>query len=122
MHRAVKGVVAVGLAASLLMIGAAALAQTNGYANIGARFQIIGKDAVDPPPGQKKDRVALFLSGDSAKQIYQAMPVHAVESPCEDGSKQKTSGGLECWEKRGDYSCRVAILLKSGQTRLIGVC
>lgn len=111
---------AVGLTS--LVLGGAALAQANGYAKIVAQFQIIGKDALDPPPGQKKDRVALFLSGDAAKQIYQAMPVRAINSPCEEGMKQKTAGGLECWENHGGYQCRVAILLKTGQTSLIGVC
>jgi hypothetical protein len=122
MRKAAKAIFVLGLGVVATLGGAAALAQTNGYAKIGAQFQIIGKDALDPPPGQKKDRVALFLSGDGAKQIYQAMPARAIKSPCEEGMKLKTSGGMECWENHGDYQCRVAILLKSGQTSLIGAC
>jgi hypothetical protein len=121
MKKAALASVAFGIAFAVLS-GDAALGQVNGYAKIGAQFQIIGKDALDPPPGQTKDRVALFLSGDGAKKIYDAMPVRAVKDVCEEGLKMKTSGGLECWELRGDHECRVAILLKSGQTRAIGVC
>jgi hypothetical protein len=124
MQKASVGAVAFGLTASVLLIGAAALAQTNGYAKIAAQFQIIGKDAVDPPPGQTKDRVALFLTGDGAKQIYQSMPTRETKAgQCEEGLKLKSSGGLICAShSNGTYSCSVAILLKSGETRPSGGC
>lgn len=100
-----------------------ASAQSDAYTDIRAQFAITGKDT-DPPPGQKKDRLALFLSGKGAKKIYDALPVASVNADaCEEGLKLKTSGGLICASHAdGAYACSVAILLKSGETRSAGSC
>jgi hypothetical protein len=107
-----------------LLVAAVALAQSSGYTKIGAQFMITGKDLVDPPPGQKKDRLALFLTGDGAKAIYDALPTAPVGGgACEEGLELKRSGGLICANHGGrSYSCSVAILLKSGETRPLGSC
>jgi hypothetical protein len=107
------------------LLGALATpAQAGDYAKIEAQFMITGRDAVDPPPDQKKDRVALFLTGNGAKTIYEAMPGAPVAADaCEQGLKLKTSGALVCADHGGsDYACSVAILLKSGETRPFGAC
>lgn len=122
MAKAVWTAAMIGVSLSVFA-GDAAFGQANGYAKIDAQFQIIGKDAIDPPPGQKKDRVALFLEGAGAKKIYTSMPASsATKDVCEQGGKVKKSGALECWESHGEYTCRVAILLDSGQSRPIEGC
>jgi hypothetical protein len=107
-----------------LLVAVASLAQSSGFAKISAQFMITGEDALDPPPDQIRDRVALFLTGEGAKAIYDALPIVPVKAEaCEEGLLLKTSGGLVCAHySNGSYSCSVAILLESGETRPLGTC
>jgi len=105
-------------------IPAVLLAQSSQFANLTGQFAIMGKDAIDPPPHRKSDRLGLFLTGDSAKRTYGAMTVRPIRADaCEKGLRLKTAGGLVCADHGGNnYTCSVAILLSSGQTRSIAVC
>jgi len=109
---------------SLLSIASASPAQRSGYGKLTGEFTIAGKELLDPPPGQKNDRLALFLGGESAKRAYQAMPGRAIkEDACEEGLRVKTAGGLACWHDAAMvYQCSVGILLSTGQTRRVDVC
>jgi hypothetical protein len=115
-----RRVAAVAVALTVVVAAAA----TGGFVEIDAQYAIIGPVAVDPPPDQRKDRVALFLSGDGARAIYDSMPSMPEDaSDCEEGLKLKTSGGLICGNHDGNsYSCSVAILLRSGATRPMSSC
>lgn len=102
----------------------AAFAQASGYEKITGEFVISGQDVTDPPEGQPKDRVGFSLTGRTASRIYKSMPAKPVSGDaCEVGMKTKSAGGLLCASHAdGSFTCSVAILLKSGQTRPSGAC
>lgn len=94
------------------------------YSRLTGDFAIIGEDAIDPPPGQKQDRLGIFLDGDSAKRTYEAMKVKPTnDQVCEEGMLEKRAGGLVCDRYAdGTYSCSVAIMLTTGETRSVDGC
>lgn len=105
----------------------AALAQT--YPPLHAVYAIIGKTLLDPPPEEKKDRVAIYINGDdSAREIYEAMPVPEEHDLCirDDAGRVKVAGGLMCSRviKAGkdSYSCSVAVKLDDGTTSIATTC
>ena len=115
-----KAMITIGMLTSSTIL----LAQASPYSNLTGQFTITGKDALDPPPGQKRDRLGLFLTGDSAKRTYNAMTATPINGyACEDGLRLKKAGGLVCASHRGkNYTCSVAIVLATGQTKPIGTC
>ena len=66
------------IALTVLLLAFAACARPTVYSSLTGEFVITGEETLDPPPGQTNDRVGLFLSGDSAKQVYDAMTVNAA--------------------------------------------
>lgn len=114
--------------AAVVIFGAFAVLTTvaamHGYSPLDAQYEITGANTTDPPADQPKDRVALFLAGEGAKAIYHAMKVSEERADvCEKGLRVKTAGGLVCaksWDLH--YSCSVAIILSSGETRAAGSC
>ena len=111
------------IALTVLLLAFAACARPTVYSSLTGEFVITGEETLDPPPGQTNDRVGLFLSGDSAKQVYDAMTVNAAADACEEGMRRKAAGGLVCTlDRSGGHSCSVEILLTSGETKPIGVC
>ena len=69
------------------------------YAKLTGEFIITGKEVIDPPPGQKLDRLGLFLEGESAKRTYEAMKVKPTnDDVCEEGMRSK---------QRADWSASV---------------
>lgn len=110
------------IALALLFGAAAAVAQTDGHTKLTGSLTITGKYAIDPPPDQKNDRVGFFLTGESAKKIYEAMPAKPRNDECEQGMQTKEAGSLACSKSKGDYVCMVAILLASGKTAQYGAC
>jgi hypothetical protein len=59
------------IAVALLASATTSPAQPSSYSKLTGQFAITGKDAVGPPPGQKLDRLGLFLTGESAKRSYE---------------------------------------------------
>jgi len=112
------------IAAALLASSVTSPAQPGSYSKLTGEFVITGKDVIDPPAGQKPDRLGLFLEGESAKRTYEAMKAKPTNGDvCEEGMRLKQAGGLTCARyKDGTYSCSVAILLGSGETRPIDAC
>ncbi len=89
-------------------------------------YTFISKTLLDPPPGEKEDRVAIHIKGDGARDIYKAMPVPEQPDLCyrkEDAVLTKSAGGLNCYgnDKMG-YFCGVAIKLDNGATANAVVC
>lgn len=82
---------------------------------IETKYVLRGESVNDPLPGEKIDRVALWMHGDGAKRIYDAMP-DKPELMCGGEVLWKQAGGLSCGKTGQDYSCAVAIVLKSGET------
>lgn len=112
----------VALACCAVAFGAIA-ADPPDWMPIEAEFKIASQTVIDPGPDEKLDRVALFITGQSAKTIYDAMPGLETPVACVDDARRRTAGGLECIDyKDGKYMCAVAIMLDSGETKKHSDC
>jgi hypothetical protein len=112
---------------AVLCIGlpfSAAIAQDDELKNLDAQYRLTTKHLIDPDPKDVRDRVAIYIEGKSAKEIYEAMLGPAQQMDC-DGSPSKEryfikrAGGLECsFEENAKepYYCSVAITLDTGET------
>lgn len=110
-------------ALTLLSVATAAIAQDDDSTTLSGSLTITGKTGENPPPGEKKDRVAFFVTGAAAKRIYDAMPAKAVRDVCEDGMRVKDAGNLGCSKGAdGEYICMFAIVLTNGQSKPYGSC
>lgn len=113
-------------AISLCFCAAAVLAAESRYKPLDAVYAITGKTIIDPDPEEKKDRVAIYINGDAAREIYKAMSVPEEPLPCNDDSspeRQKSAGGLTCFHHdKDDYGCGVAIKLDDGTTKNALAC
>jgi len=110
-------------ALALLSVSTAAIAQDGPTANLTGELTITSRNSLDPLPGEKKDRVGLFITGDSAKLLYDAMKTKPAVNVCEDGMRIKTTGALECSRGADDeYICMIAVMLATGQSRPYGAC
>ena len=106
-----------------VLLGAAAVAQENGYAPIEMSYQITRPTLLAPPPNEKKDRLAIFMTGAGARRIYDAMPMKPIVGICEDGMLIKTSGALACSRQGKDnYVCTIAVFLRTDQSTSPFVC
>lgn len=89
------------------------------YLPLQAEYTITGRNLVDPLPEDKKDRIAIYIGGESARQLHKAMLVPEKSSDaCGTSLRSKVAGGLECTgnDKEG-YTCGVAIMLDDGTTK-----
>ncbi len=92
------------------------------YAPLSAEYTITGENLVDPLPEDKKDRIAIYIDGDGARQLYKAMLTPEHPQVC-GPVLAKTAGGLECSGNDKDgYVCAVAIKLDDGATTGAFVC
>jgi hypothetical protein len=104
------------------------MARVKVYAPLNAKYTITGEHLVDPAPEDKKDRVAIYIDGNSARDLYKAMLVPERRESCggppsPEAQPSKTAGGLECiGDDKDGYSCAVAIMLDSGATTSATVC
>ncbi len=64
-----------------------------------------------------------FVQGDTAKQLWDAMPIKAIDDEC-TGGRIKQVGELSCSEDLGEsgihapmYHCNVGVSLETGQTK-----
>lgn len=90
------------------------------YAPMEAELKIASQTVIDPGPNEKLDRVALWITSESAKTIYDAMSGPQEPVACvDDGvTRQRRAGGLECIAyEDGKYLCTVAIMLDTGETK-----
>jgi hypothetical protein len=112
------------LSAAALMCGlAVGAAQALDTRPLVGSYAIGSATLVDPPPGERKDRLLLYLDGATAKQVYDAMQAPARVIACDPDLRTKTAGALECSRsKDGEYSCSVGISLLTGATVPASVC
>lgn len=118
---------AIGLV-MLFAVSIYALAQVGTFKNLEGQYSITTKDIIDPLPKDRPDRVLFSITGQSAKDIFNAMPAAARRMSC-DGTKDKgvpptkIAGGLECTGDEAEgYVCTVGIMLDSGKTTRGYVC
>lgn len=114
--------IAVPAAAMICVIVAGAAHAFDTLPLIGT-YAIGSATLVDPPPGEKKDRLFLYLDGATAKQVYDAMEAPARASACDPDLRTKAAGNLECSRsKAGDYSCSVGVSVVTGVAVKASVC
>lgn len=98
------------------------------YTPLNAEYTITSANLVDPSPEDKKDRVAIYIDGNSARDLYKAMLAPERREFCggpprPETQPSKTAGGLECsGDDKHGYSCAVAIMLDTGSTTSATVC
>lgn len=86
-------------------------------------YAIGSKTILDPPPGEKKDRLFLYLQGKAAEDTFNAMPQRVSAKVCGEDQVMKQAGGLQCLRtKENAYYCSVGILLDSGRSVTGSVC
>lgn len=107
--------------AAELLINVPALSQET--LPLEANYIIAGESITDPPDDEKKDRVSIYIRGEGAKAIFEAMPEKEMPDPCSDALVTKTAGGLTCIKGGpADYRCGVSIKLDTGETKNAWVC
>lgn len=116
------------IACCALSIGTA-LAEDEGYKPLKATYHITDYElSTDLAENAKLDRLAIAISGDDAKKIYDAIltPPRRIDcdgTPSEAFPPTKTAGGLSCSsDEQGRYYCSVAIKLDTGETKSGDVC
>ena len=101
----------------LLAAFAIPAASQDGTKKLTGSYMLAGKDAVDPPPGQPQDtHLQLYLDGDAARDLYQAMKVKAMPDECiGHDAHTKFQGGIACTMHAGgkDFECSFAIDIKN---------
>lgn len=116
-----KRTIAAGVLVAALGLGSAAAALD--VKPLAGSYAIGSATLVDPPPGEKKDRLLLYLDGDAAREVYEAMPAPARADACDPDLRTKSAGALECsLSKAGEYTCAVGILLEQGTTVKASTC
>lgn len=112
------------LSAAALMCGlAVGAAQALDTRPLVGSYAIGSATLVDPPPGEKKDRLLLYLDGTTARQVYDAMQAPARTSGCDADLRTKSAGALECSRsKGGEYTCSVGVSLVTGAAVPASVC
>ena len=115
------------LAASLLLaVFAVPASSQDAPKALTGTYAIAGKEAVDPPPDQANDtHLQLFLSGNAARDLYQAMKVKEVPDECiGHNAHSKFQGGIACTMLDGgkEYECSLAIDIKNQKLDAIYAC
>ena len=111
-----------------LLLAAVAIpaASQDGTKKLTGTYMLAGKEAIDPPPDQPKDtHLQLFLDGDAARDLYQAMKVKALPDECiGHGARSKFEGGIACTMHEGgkQYECSLAIDIKNQKLDAIYAC
>lgn len=118
---------------SRLFLGLIALSSISVCASLGAqsdykemvgKYSFVSHNVVDPLPGEARNRVALFIEGSAAKEIYEKIPSPTVVGQCSAELVFKTAGDLQCAFDREhkDYTCALGVNLVNGKTVAAGVC
>ena len=111
----------------ILMLGFASISISASSNNqLTGSFWIGGKTIIDPPNNEPIDtHLRVYLTGASAKRLFQAMKVKPVRDVClDDGSLSKFIGGTQCTLHQGgkQFSCSFAINIESQRIELSSVC
>ncbi|HEU0225599.1 MAG TPA: hypothetical protein VFR29_09200 [Steroidobacteraceae bacterium] len=113
---------------SAVAVSAIAMASSGVFSELEGKYAITTQTLIDPEADSEPDRVVLWLTGKTAKDIFLAMPaaarrIHCDGTPNERLPPTKTAGGLECTgDDANGFVCSMSILLKSGQTERGYVC
>ena len=102
---------------SLIVVVAIAMLSATVYGDsltkpINGSYYIAGRTVLDPAPNEAQDtHFRVYLTGTSAKSLYQTMKVKAKPDAClDDGSVSKQVGEMVCTRhKKGQFSCAFAI-------------
>lgn len=109
--------------ALLVIAGCSGKPEQQAYRPLEATYQIGSESIVDPGPDDKKDRVYLYMAGDGAREIYEAMPARAEADVCDPTQLLKSAGDLACLKsKDGKVRCSVAVTLDRGRTANAWAC
>lgn len=84
-------------------------------ARLTGTYSIGAASLTDPAPGEAKDALLrLHLTGNSARDLFNAIPSSSKRDACfDDGTMVKASGALRCARHpRGSHECWIGIDLK----------
>jgi hypothetical protein len=99
------------LLAFAFLLSISMLACAEDWKDVTGIYAITAEDYLDPPPNQKKNtHFRLQLTGDSAKDLYNSMPVEPNEDEC-TGGMAKHIQHMKCLYFAGDkiYECHFSI-------------
>jgi hypothetical protein len=118
-----------GIVAALCAAGVPALAQDEGRPITGTYF--LSPPAESEDPNAPPDHITLYLDGDVAKSMWDAMTVESVDEEC-SGRMAKRLDKLVCYGPPGPrapglvlespFECYVGVSLKSGETEFRQEC
>lgn len=110
----------------LIAFSTAALAQDEFFPKIEGTYLLLTPALLDPGPDSKIDRVMFSIEGKTAREMYDAMDVKPRQYSCHPSIPKlltKKAGNLECSvDEKGEYSCYIGIMLKTGKTTEGYVC
>jgi len=99
------------LLALTFLLASSTLALAADWKDVTGIYAITAEDYLDPPPEQKENtHFRLQLTGDSAKDLYNAMSVEPIEDEC-TGGMAKSIQQMRClyFESDGTYECHFSI-------------
>jgi hypothetical protein len=94
------------------LVGAYGLAQYPGMQPLTGEFDITGRTAVDPSPGEPRNtHFRMHLTGEAARTLYDQMQVAPRPSPCGDHPERqvKRIGDTLCSTDGRIFECFLAI-------------
>jgi hypothetical protein len=106
-----------------LTLGGVGLADAQEFRPLAGRYALTSANMVDPTPGEKPDRVVVFIEGSAAEQMYMGMPQKPAKDRCAGDVLSKKAGNLVCSKlDSGKHFCTFGVGLKDGQIRNGRVC
>ena len=99
------------LLALTFLLASSTLALAADWKDVTGIYAITAEDYLDPPPEQKENtHFRLQLTGDSAKDLYNAMSVEPIEDEC-TGGMAKNIQQMKCLYFASDntYECHFSI-------------
>jgi len=110
---------------SLALVSSISISASSEQKIVGT-YMLSGKTIIDAPDNEPKNtHFRIYLSGASAKSMYQAMKVRAVKNEClTDGSLSKSIGGTECIKSASGkvFNCSFAINIQTQRVEQASVC
>ena len=111
------------LAGLTLTLSCAGFADAQEFRPLTGRYALTSANMVDPTPGEKSDRVVVFIEGSAAEQMYMGMLQKPAKDRCVGDGLSKKSGNLVCSKlDSGKHFCTFGVGLKDGQIRNGRVC
>ncbi|MRW83864.1 hypothetical protein GJ698_07110 [Pseudoduganella sp. FT26W] len=66
------------------------------FKKLDGTYAITGRSLIDPPSGEKEDRVVFIVEGRAAKDIYNGIQALPQKSACDSKVYLKTAQSLAC--------------------------